>query len=79
MAKRNKRLPLEGCVLAAFHQAYAEQAFEVADRLLSILEFMARQDCPGSDRAQSAVNEAYLEVAASAEVAPPTRRPKRTH
>lgn len=79
MPKRNKRLPLEGRVLAAFHQAYAEQAFEVADRLLSILEFMARQECPPSDRAASAVSEAYLEVAAAAECKPPSNRPRRTH
>jgi len=77
MPKRGKSIPLESRVLTAFHQAYAEEAFEVADRLLAILEHMARQDRPASERAAAAVREVYSEIAAATECNPPPRRPKR--
>jgi len=77
MPKRGKSIPLEGRVLTAFHQAYAEEAFEVADRLLAILEYMARADRPAPERAAAAVGEAYSEIAAAAECNRRPRRPKR--
>lgn len=79
MMSKRRPLPLEGRVLAAFHQAYAEKAFEVADRLLAILEYMAGDDRAASEEADAAVNEAYLEIASTAECNLLSGRPRRPH
>lgn len=68
---------LEAQVLAAFRQACAERALEVADGLLSILELIDRQRDGQLDHdrelEESAVGEAYRAIAAA------VRRPPREH
>ncbi|AFK54081.1 hypothetical protein [Tistrella mobilis] len=65
---------LEARVLAAFHQACAERALEVADGLLSILELIARQRDgeldPDGALEEPALGDAYLAIAAA------VRRPR---
>lgn len=74
MTKPRAHPSLERRVLAAFDQAYAEQAYEVADRLLATLEFMERHPKKQrSDRGTgSTVRDAYQVIAS--EAVPPDRK-----
>lgn len=69
MPDQRQSLSLERRVLAAFRQACAEQALEVADRLLSILDLMDRQQAGdaglGPGRDSSTLADAYRIVAAA--------------
>mgnify|MGYP005841617833 CR=1 FL=1 len=66
MPIRRATAALETKVLAAFRQACAEQALDVADRLLSILELIDREQgagvAPGRG-SRKPLDEAYRSIA----------------